>query len=391
MNEQERDITLSSQGQELADIPEMTELIEGIECAEEYPWVLVPTHKFGVDADDIKQHVEEFTSSDLFHTLDESEQTEAISASDSVLSKKPSVFWTIETGGQPRRIATMASDALLLCGITLDDIVGVSPETVERHEKLGFRRKLDLANFVGACILTKSELFSRDFAEFSLGIQHGIEQVIGLGGSEHGDFRIRQSERYINGSIDPAGNHVIYAPKGPEIYLGAYHSVEPIILEAVVKHIDKIGMNEDQQKQILRTVVEEYTEADDGLRGGGLFADFGWSDAEFQAYEIEHYYSDTMNQKQRETGEWSRVIYLPRSKYALDIKTEGKDFVLQNGTVGDGYEWLPDDKFRIAITPDFIPDFLSALLQQAKRGSGRTSDVALLNILNARLSVDWHN
>lgn len=394
MNEHERDITLSVKGEELADTPEMAELIEDIEHADEnYPWVLVPRYHSFTGPEDIRGYVDDFTSSEVFQTLSEAEQAEARSSIDGVLVDEPEGFWTIEVPAeeQPRRIAVMAADALLLCGITLDDIARVSPESVDRYGELGFQRRLDMANFIGACMISRAEMFKGSFVEFSLGSQYGVERVIGLGGSEHGDFRIRQSDRYIDGSIDPAGNRVMYAPKGPEIYLGAYHSVEPIILESVVKHIDRIGLPEEEQKQILRSVMDKYLEGDDGLRGGGNFADFGDSDAYLQAYEIEHWYSDPLDRKQHETGDWCRIPYNAGSKYALSIKTEGKDFVLQNGETGEGYEWLPDDKYRIAISPDLIPDFLSALLQQAKRGAGRTSDRALLNILNARLSVDWHS
>jgi len=399
---EEREITLSRDGRELAQSSEILEILHAIADDDETPWVDVRTWAPIFETNQaVKESVEEFSESEAFSSLTPDEQQESLRSSKAVLGKNHGLNWLIESPSKSgplaekprllRQIPAIGVDALLLSGITIDDICRSSPALVSAHESLGFKRKIDFANFVGACIISNQFDINR-FVEFDLETADGIKQIVGIGGSQHGDFRIKQDEIYEEGSVDPSGNKVLYAPKGPERWFGAYHSVEPLVLTALLRHLDAIGWPEESQKECLRKVLNVYGKKDDGIRGGGLFADFGLSDGEYQMYEIETYYEDGDVDLYKKRGLiWQELTFSPvNTDTVLAIRTIGEDLVIAYCKRGENWQLEQCGDFSIKIPPHKTEDFLLALLNQAKKGLGRTSDTCLISILKARLNTDWH-
>jgi|GEM_PF-2943754 len=396
-----REINLSKTGEQKYAQPEIQSILDAIRQDDEHdPWVEM-THSF-FNEEGIEEAITDFKTSESFRSLSEAERQEVERLGLLSLNPYNDLSWKIvkpnEALAEPselevlRLIPAIGADALLFSGVTLDDIDRVSPMYAEAYARLGFKRKLDFANFVGASILAKRRSYRDTFIDFDLSEVDGIKQTVGVGGDGNGDFRIRQSEFYLEGSIDPAGTNVMYAPKGPEKYFGAYHSVEPLILVALLKHIDRLGWSEDTQRQFIKSHLSLFEQKDDGRRGGGLYADYGESDGHYQINDVDMYYSAGLAQLAKEKGDfvWTELSNLYDRVNNLAFRTEGEDLVVQYGTRDKEFKWAPINDHCIKIPPELLGDFLLALLNQTKNGYGRTSDFCLINILNARLETYWH-
>lgn len=396
-----RKVNLSRTGEEIFVQPEIQSVLDAIRQNDEHdPWI-ENSQSFVFD-EGIEEAITYFKASKSFQSLSAPERQEVERLGLVPLSPDNNLAWKIvkpnvesPEPNQPeilKLIPVIGADALLFSGVTLDDIDRVSPKSAEQYENLGFSRKLDFANFVGACILAKRFSYGRTFVDFEISEVDGIKQTVGLGGDGNGDFRIRQSEHYLEGSIDPAGASVMYAPKGPESIFGAYHSVEPLVLVALLKHIDKLGWSEDRQREFINRQLSLFEQNDDGMRGGGLYADYGTSDGRYQIDDIDMYYSSGLAKLANEKGDfvWAELSNIYDRVNSLAFRTEGQNLVVQYGTRNKEYKWEPINDHCIEIPPESLNDFSLALLNQAKNGYGRTSDFCLINILNARLVTSWH-
>ncbi len=395
-----REVTLSSAGVEMASSSDIVDIISKIREDDEItPWVEIPRYTYCHDNKEIESAYDDFVESEVFQLLSDDEREVISNKGRLMVDDVGSFAWTIEsTGGQElprtlRRVTAIGADVLLACGVTVDDIQRVSPQSLKLSEILGFKGKVDFANFVGASILASPDEFRDTFVDFDLDESDGIKQTIGIGGSQHGDFRIRKAELYTNGSIDPFGSKVMYAPKGPETHFGAYHSVEPLILTALLKHLDKLGWSDDTQKQFIQKAISLFDRTDDGSRGGGLFSDYGDSDGMYQIFDIQRYGADEVARSRAEADGyvWEELpnIFNRESGICLTFRSVGDDFVIQYGKRDKDRKWVPTDDSCITIPQSRMGDFLVSLLNQSKNGYGRTSDTNLMGVLKARLDTDW--
>lgn len=397
MDNEYREYSLSRRGQELAEADEVREILGAVKEHDEcYPWVIAPTAQFISDyPETMRDYYAQFTKSQSFKELDQIEKTKSRRAFRIVNSgRSQNVSWQVESSeanGNPktvRVIRAIARDALLVCGITLDDLHRVAPGAIEKYCELGFENRLAMADYIGACILSGKDSLFDTYVDFSMKDSEGIDTVIGIGGDMNGDFRIRQYETYPDGSIDPVGRHALYAPKGIETHLGSRDKAEPLVVVAVLKHLHGIGWTDDRQKAFVRDVLDTYDAADDGLRGRGPFGEFGAYDGEYQSRQLTRYLPDEdTDYKETQVLDMLGVSY---GESLLTLLTDRQDLVMKYGKRNNEFKWEPTSDSEVRIPEEYLKDFMLALLGQAKHGYGRTADYALINILKARLETDWH-
>lgn len=396
MNAQ-NEIKLTKELTDWAADPMHAALIKHIEDDEEYlPIVTAPNSSY-FDAEQ-QNMVSEFLTSESYRVLSEEEKSLANRAI-RVFSETNEPRWAIEgdtsqdnlLGNRSilREIPAPSGDLLLASGMALLDIDRVDPNFWSDHCNLANKR-ISFANMIGVAIATKALQYAPNtpLNTISFASAPFIQTEVTVGGDMHGDFRIQQVESYPEGSIDPVGARVPYAPYGSPRFASAYHSSELEVLECLLKHLNVTGLNNDEQRDIINTAIHTFidTEEVDNSPFNGFYADYGEEGAlEFFCERMKCYFMSKDSRVGTDEVSWSELMVAPQSNRRLQVKSSKNQFLLQNVYLGDGKE-VTKSSLPVVVPTDQLGPFMQALLYQAARGSGRTAPTSLLKLLSARLS-----
>jgi hypothetical protein len=275
-----------------------------------------------------------------------------------------------------RHVLTRAlQDACVLSGAEGMYLLKESPEIRTKLEEM-LGDFLAAAAFAGAYLLkAPEELAVRSELE------SGITREISFPAGFHGDFRVAVGEVYSNGSVTPLGRAALFAPLPERKIFAAYHSVEPGILLAAMKHLDVIGMESADQIMIYETLIEQIGETS----YGGNFGDFGDDDLRNRLYEIEN-----------ERGYWDKTIALARANPKIEfellrsiviprndnlrfvIASKGNKFIIKN----INRQGNDEESEGFELNTDELAVFIRTMIMTP---GGRTAPQNLVEMIKARV------
>lgn len=388
-----REITLTPEASELATNPAVEGLIEQIVDDIEYtPVALLP------NGSDFEKGavLEEFLLSNSFRVLPESEQSRVHRAVNIALRDEQSSSWRVE--GEPAsdnllnlptviaKVPAIQGDSVITTGAVLLDIDRVEPGF--DHQEF-FESRIEFANFIGALIVAGNENNALQNS-FRYSKAPLIDEQVVIGGDFHGDFRMHQYEMYPHGSVNPTGAAVPYAPVGNQRAIAAYHSVEPMILVDVLKHLHISGLSDAEQKEVVESAVATFMESlpedGDSPFGGARFADYGSQDDRFWNDEITFFFTDKeYREKVLKRDALSDARTSPSG--TRRIRTKTSEVLVFVNTYKEGDEVKEALESAVRIPTEQIGPFITALLHQTNYGMGRSSPKGLLSLLETRLST----
>ena len=220
----------------------------------------------------------------------------------------------------------------------------------------------------GACITADAgyvSLFDRSTLYKSQGADE-IEHTTHLGADIHGDFRMLRYSRFRGEVRDSAtGLSHYFAPAFDYIPLGAYHSQEPNITEALLGYL--LTHKQVQPSSLRKRLMSRIIEIDSHIHSRhGAFGDFDDADGVRQGTTITDIVHKVKDYEPRET--LARLPILPQHEQMLELTAVQGGVRFSNG---DESFTLPDQE---------IEEYIVAL---ACAVGGRTTPRAHLTIIDS--------
>ena len=282
--------------------------------------------------------------------------------------------------------AARAEDRLVLGGVAGYIFEQLKPELLqeERYKDFGFETISDARIFLGAYAASryiqnreKASSNSHPSYEYS---KDGLRHTVSVGGSLDGDFRLSSSSTPESSAIAPNFQRVEFCLENVET-VGSYHSLEPLIAEAMLVDTLTRGGKEEARKLIdsFDEVVQSRT------RGGvieftiGNFADYGdsaSSSAPMELYFLKTEYTEEELKGKRDEPIFNLFVSPTAQKVSLEIRSTDEGIVLRNT-----HDDTPNTEGGITIFREHYVDLFSCLLSQTQRGLGRTSPLQLMEML----------
>lgn len=387
--------TLSYTGETLAQAPPIKEAVRSVRESEEYdPWVQVLDYESDPEIERIAKHsLEAVLYSNAFKALTPEEQyhVQALGALEGNWRKlggyDPNALLP-ETSMILGEIEGLAYDKLLLGGATLLDLHRErAQEILEQYQIYGFQNKLHFANFIGAAIVAErsNESVSADSFGFTISEDAFTARRISVGANFHGDFIMRQHTKHTGEWIDPTGSVQQFGPMNEPLELRGYHSVEPSLVIAALKHLDSV-LDQDEQKTIVEKTVQQYQIfAQDKTRPTStLFADHGGDSEELEIDMMKMHFQASPGQTHTDEV-WANLPIDPVSEQSLRVET--RDGHLTLGNTSNNSNDSTRAKQNIVLPSSQVGEFILSLLKQSYTATGRTSDSQILNVLHARYQM----
>jgi hypothetical protein len=194
-----------------------------------------------------------------------------------------------------------------------------------------------------------------------------MNHSIQVGGDIHGDFRMTCTKKPTTVTISPINRETLFAPEIQTIVAG-YHSVEPYITAAMIRH-----EHNQHGKQAAHKLVSEFIEVVRELGGAdtdftrGNFGDYGDGDLGWVLTELEY---DIQRDKDdyEDMMELFSAAYLPQSDVLFEMVSSGNGIRFQNRM-----RTQETSETYIDIDHAHFVDLFKILVGQAKGGLGRTS------------------
>lgn len=259
------------------------------------------------------------------------------------------------------------------------------------QERFGFEGKQQAAAFAGAYLL--SRIFDHDeryvfgnYPSFSF-TREGYAQTVFVGGDMHGDFRMHQISRPVEGMLDPQGTPVEFMPTQRTPAYG-YHSMEPHITLAMLEHAiqthGEVGL-ELTLAEFASRAINVLGSHDTPLSIASTgFGDYGGNELEmsFLASDLRRTLDRARDPEPHTIA--LRAPYLPQSSTDLVIRhtEDGLDFYNQ-----DRGNASAEEPSAISIHQEFFGDMFEALLVQAAKALGRTSVSQHLFLLEGGINM----
>ncbi len=384
-----RTIHLSAEGQALRDSIGLNPAIK--ECMEVgyggYADAVIDRSFRDID----EELVEEFVESEVFKKFSLPEKARSLKALHmiDIDPNEQTGHWLIpsedldqnalfEVPSEEFRIPVNPHDSLLLSGAVAVDLLEVSKGLLNQYAEAGFATKLQFAVFAGACLIDAVQKDTNIFggSSFSTSMGNRLTYTT-VGGDMHGDFRMSQHTTSSNGSVTPFGDNVHFAPV-EEIIVGAYHSVEPLVLNNVFEHILK-HLGAEALHKISSEVLDSLEKNHDIANPTrGNFGDWGASSQDYNlreaAYMVECLFSHPISNKSTTLSE---LIVLPMQAGSMLTSSipDCLSFTNNNSSM------LSEGINSIKVTNDMLIDFIITLVMQTSSGAGRTSPPVMITML----------
>lgn len=277
------------------------------------------------------------------------------------------------------RLSETYANRLVLSGAAALELVNKHSDVLADAD---WQLTLDECRFAGAALAARLQQDSRlnrlplDMLapSFTLARDEGLLDVY-VGADLNGDFRIAMQPKPSGTPVDPEGRPLDFYPAGTRIdYLGGYHSIEPDIMKDILRHALLLPDETERRTLIERMAADAYARVEQGKHYLGNFGDAGHNDGAMAAQMLAY-------QVQRDaTRDRSAEYLVSPGRYGslrLESRIDGIEFTQAGFATADTPE-VP----RLHIANDELPLLVTALLDQAMRGAGRTSAAAHLRILD---------
>jgi hypothetical protein len=396
-------IKLSEHGESIANQAGLPPLIADIADKSEDRFVadIFDDEYTGFSAQDV---VVEYLGSDFYKSLDYVDKAQAHSAISRLTGyyedktfeySEPQGEWRllgeesddalIPAPKELRRLPADNMDGLLLSGAVALDVVKAKPRIIEGYAEHGFKSRLDFAVFIGAC--TVAEVMSRKASLLNgydswtgFSFSDGLDELkILLGGTLHGDFRLRQERSFKGKAVSPIGTEVEFSPVE---YLtpGTYHSSEPSLLSAIMRQVN-VRAGKQATLEMCRNILEELN--NDPEINNPAMGNFGdWGDHDIRDALFEHKLS-LMGAGIYGMGDTADALMLEDTL----VDPNNHDIRFQMVGLSDRIRMHLADRRTdctwesIEIPNEYLPAFAKALVEQTATGLGRTSPTVMLAIL----------
>ena len=212
---------------------------------------------------------------------------------------------------------------------------------------------------------------------YSYANHDNLSDVIEIGGSEHGDFRMAQYSEPVNYVIDPLGNKRPFGPLLPEKLVAGYHSIETLIQnQALIQLAGTYGI--DKAKEVAKQLLSE---TDDILAVAGPFADYG--DRSNEWLRTDSLKNDLELLKEHGFDEWIDKM----RGFCFGEGSFSGNFTIRQTKSGIFFTNHPESETPngIMIANEEIKDFMLTLIQNQ---GGRTSPHNLRNVLKAFIKME---
>lgn len=333
---------------------------------------------------------EKLITSDAFKQLSNIEKHEVIAA----LEIDETRTWGFGLADDPEallvdvkvprvRAAAHVTDALVLSGAIGHEVSGAESIQTLASEIEPDRHRRNM--LLGGVVLHKLEgpqwlqLRYQSYDTLEHGDELGYRTWIGA--DFHGDFRTVRQTIFRSGAIDPLGRKQAFGPN-QEVVVGAYHSIEPTILRALLEY--QVVYAGYSKQQLFDTIVKKLEHAHATIHPNGPFdmppfADFGQNNAAHDARLLQV----TIDEDNNEIGR--KLIDVPTGPgHALKIRFQ---LVAENDgvTFATTSEDASDSSTRFSLSKNEINEYITVLMSTE---IGRTSRGALRNVLGALVTTD---
>jgi hypothetical protein len=258
-----------------------------------------------------------------------------------------------------------------------------------RYQEYGFKNFNESCAFVGAYVVST---LCEDYRERIYGgtpsftyEDNGLSHKILIGGSLHGDFRMSEARSLTHDIISPINTETEFSPVDG-VYVSAYHSIEPSIVESMLVHEllkgDKQSLNRliDELIDICRPLVDSEGNVKHKI---GNFADYGQDGISDHLVPIEILLA---GEKLRDEKILCETIINPGNSddvFAVISLEGGIRFENSCSNYDDEYYSYID------INRQQFGDLFNALLSQTQAGLGRTAPYQLIKlIIDAKKLLD---
>lgn len=271
------------------------------------------------------------------------------------------------------RMVLSGAAALELIRNDPDAVLGASDHTT-----------LDSCRFAGAALAVslqrelrhRSRVLDMPAPSFSLANESDLLDVY-VGADFHGDFRMAVQPQLHGTPVDSGGHPLDFYPASPPLdYISGYHSIEPELMRDVVLHVLLLPDTSERDRLITRMFADAQMKAKEGKHYFGNFGDAGHGDGLLEAELLLDTVQDTMYYSKTH-----RYVVMPQSETRLRVDSlpGGIEFAQEYGK----RDALVGESSRLFVPTVDLPLFTVALVDQAMRGSGRTSIAPHLRILGA--------
>lgn len=301
-----------------------------------------------------------------------------------------------------RRVAAQPSDLGILTGYGAIDLFELEPGCLSpaNYSSQGFKSLLHYAQFLAACSAERLNL-RRDpqrEASYMTRIGHSVGRLVIVTADTHGDLNISASEHYALGAIDMLGVRQKFAPdRVGETKLSARQGSESGVLLTLMKWAKSINLPEKVQRRYFTNAVYEALQVKDQegvnefsaekyirdfescsvLGINGLVKEETEAPIACQPHDQD--YIVLGSQRVFGTDQMLRS-YLRRSDNSLLMRVD-------DGTIPREDDGIP----QIVFPPEEMYLLTRALVEQTKRGVGRTPFVTMVGMIGCRFLPDFRD
>lgn len=360
-------------------------IVSKIECAkgEDIIWGL----DGAVYEEDVIAAGKRLVEGKYYAFLPEEERKRFFDASRELFKDRARGSWKIDRSGVEENEEVCLEDILLLIGDSASQIL--PPEQFADYRDKGFDFFSAWVGCVGAFIENtgRAQIKDRRNYTWKSSLPNGRIIENSIGGSMHGDLRIKQTELTPYPTLDPFGNSVPYRPitREDHKFMSPYHSTETSLLIAVLDYIDQRKVNSEIAKDKAQKIIAE-TRTGNARRGNWAesfnaatdhmplyFVGYGQPLAEF-----------TLEGKLTHPSGHSLVVEGGEGAYIACITPKGN-----LGFYYRGAKTKERPEIKVEFQASEIDHVIKGLVHQAMNGLGRTNPGTLVNALTYRFSDNF--
>ena len=312
-------------------------------------------------------------------------------------SKQDGFFAFVEADAE-RRVPAAPSDLGVLTGYAALDMFrfGLGDISPEGYANQGFRSLLQFAQFLGACSIERLNRASEQDqgAAYTARTGHSVARLVAVAADKDENLTISASEHYPMGAADPLGARQKFAPdEVGTVTLSARPGSESGMLTTMMWWANAIGVPEKVQKRYFTCAVYEamHSRGEDRrfpaekfsmnfesisvLGIDGLLAAMTEQDPETSVKNLGHI---TLG---------NQLVSGSGTVLGCYVRQQDNSLILR----GDhGFLPLDDDQVtHIAFPPEEMYLLTRALVEQTKKGIGRTPFETMAGMIAYRFSPEF--